>query len=356
MADTTIQNGLELSRNLLSDLGDLADLLGKSLAQAGIDPEGAAAHFELAKRRSVAVTGLLIAVSRVSSLYEGTRSQVSQAADLGEQIANAEIALRGSIGELPWDLTLRRPSGMRLQISADTLKVLLDSMLALALIWFPEGGVLSMHAEQDSKQTWTRMEYSPGPDSPPVMDGMRVSKTSSKSEKGIEPAGMVVMSFLARAAAAEVNFEMVKGTRARLSLGLPGADPIPRAKRGAKVLVVDDDPDSAFMLEQAVSKAGYGTLTAYDGLTALSRARDEQVALILLDVMLPGMDGYEVLRRLRSEPATSDLPIVMVSAKSRPEDIETGLRLGADQYLTKPLRLADVVTCVRDLVGEPSET
>lgn len=356
MAETTIANKLELSPDLISDLGDLADLLGKSLAQAGIDPEGAAAHFELARRRSVAVTALLTAVNRASLVPEIAPSEGDPTADLGEQITNAEAGLKGLIGELPWDLVIRRPSGMRLQAGADALRVLLDSMLALALIWFPEGGALSLHAEQDSKLTWTKMEYSPGPDSPPLLDGMQVSKTSTKTEKSEGPAGMVAMSYLARAAGAEVQYELVKGSKARLSLGMPGSFPIPRAKRGARILVVDDDPDSAFMLEQAVSKAGYETVTAYDGLTALSRARDEQVMLVLLDVMLPGMDGYEVLRRLRSEPATTDLPIVMVSAKSRPEDIEIGLRLGANEYLTKPLRLADVVACVRNLIGEPSET
>lgn len=346
---------LEISPGLISDLSDLADLLGKSLAQAGLDREGAGAHLDLARRRSAAVASLLTAVARAGEYLPATRAESESVTDLGQHISRAEASVKGLVGELPWDLIIRRPAGMRVNVQSERLEILLDSMLALALVWFPDGGALSLHVEAQGKLAWTRMEYTPGPDSPPLVDGLRLSAKDPKAKKSQEPAGMVALNYLGRAAGAQVEFALIKSEKARLSVGLPSSSATPRPARGARILVVDDDPDSAFMLEQAVIKAGYETVIAYDGLTALSRARDEHVVLVLLDVMLPGMDGYEVLRRLRSETATADLPIVMVSAKSRPEDIETGLRLGANEYLVKPLRLADVVACVRDQIGEPPE-
>ncbi|MFP3853108.1 MAG: response regulator [Anaerolineales bacterium] len=137
-----------------------------------------------------------------------------------------------------------------------------------------------------------------------------------------------------------------------LFLALPSAAEAPKAASttGTKVLIVDDDPDGAFMLEQALIKGGYETEVAHDGLSGLAKARAQDIGLVLLDVMLPGIDGFEVCNRLRSEPATADLPIVMISAKSRPEDRETGLKLGANDYLSKPLRLAEVLEKTNELI------
>lgn len=346
---------LNLSPELISDLSSLADLPGKSLAQAGIDPEGAADHLEFARRRAAAVSGLLTAVDFARRIKPAADTDEPAVTDLGTRISQTEAGVRERIGDLPWELLIQKPTGARVGLAAEILQVLLDSMLSMALIWFPNGGAVSLHASDEGDLTWIRMEYAPGHDSPPLVDGLKMTKATSKSKASGEPAGMVAMRYLTEACGAKVEYELVKSDKARLSVGVPSASPIPRARRGARILVVDDDPDSAFMLEQAVGKAGYATVTAYDGLAALSKARDDSVILVLLDVMLPGMDGYEVLRRLRAEPPTADLPIVMVSAKSRPEDIETGLRLGASEYLTKPLRLADVVESVRKLVGEPAE-
>jgi CheY-like chemotaxis protein len=144
-----------------------------------------------------------------------------------------------------------------------------------------------------------------------------------------------------------------------LFIALPtGPAPAPAttvASEGKKVLIVDDDPDGTFMLEQVLAKGGFEAVTATDGLSGLSKARSADIGLVLLDVMLPGMDGFEVCRRLRSDPATADLPILMISAKSRPEDRETGLRMGADGYMTKPLRLAEVLEKTSELMKKPRQ-
>jgi CheY-like chemotaxis protein len=112
------------------------------------------------------------------------------------------------------------------------------------------------------------------------------------------------------------------------------------------VLIVDDDPDGAFLLEQVLVKAGFHVRIAGNGLEGLALARQSEVAVILLDVMLPGLDGFEVCHRLREDPATASTPIVMISAKSRPEDRAMGLKVGASEYMTKPLGMNEVVETV----------
>jgi len=121
----------------------------------------------------------------------------------------------------------------------------------------------------------------------------------------------------------------------------------------ATILIVEDDPDSAELMGQILEIAGYQVQKATSGLEALSKVGLPGIDLILLDVMLPGVDGFEVCYRVRQNPATAHLPIVMVSAKGRREDIETGLRVGANTYMTKPLSRAGLVATVKNLLETP---
>lgn len=125
--------------------------------------------------------------------------------------------------------------------------------------------------------------------------------------------------------------------------------------RAGKILIVDDDPDGAFLLEQVLAKANFEVEIAHNGLEGLEMARRQDIALVLLDVMLPGIDGYEVCYRLRDDAATARLPIVMISAKAREEDRAMGQKVGANAYMTKPLRLNDVIQTVQSLVTQPEE-
>lgn len=153
-----------------------------------------------------------------------------------------------------------------------------------------------------------------------------------------------------------VDPQGVPGAALHLALPAAGADSADRAAAsGRTVLIVDDDPDGAFMLQQVLAKGEYETRIVHDGLSGLKQAKQDDIGLILLDVMLPGLDGFEVCRRLRSDPDTADLPIIMISAKSRPEDRDTGLKMGANAYMSKPLRLAEVLDKVGELLGETGQ-
>jgi len=113
---------------------------------------------------------------------------------------------------------------------------------------------------------------------------------------------------------------------------------------GKKVLVVDDDTKTVELVKLYLNRDGYRVLTAYDGLEALRQARKRQPDLIVLDLMLPGMDGLEVCRTLRDE---TDVPIIMLTARTTDQDKLTGLDLGADDYVTKPFSPKELAARVR---------
>jgi DNA-binding response OmpR family regulator len=105
----------------------------------------------------------------------------------------------------------------------------------------------------------------------------------------------------------------------------------------ATVLVVDDEEDVVEVVSHFLKEDGYNVLAAFDGEEALQKAAGSGPDLIVLDIMLPGLDGYEVCKRLRSRIETERIPIIFLSAKSEEEDQIRGLMLGADDYLTKPV-------------------
>jgi two-component system, OmpR family, response regulator MprA len=114
-----------------------------------------------------------------------------------------------------------------------------------------------------------------------------------------------------------------------------------------RVLVVDDDPKILSLLRRGLSFAGYTVGTAVDGEAALAAARDRPPDIVVLDVMLPGVDGLEVCRRLRLGDAS--LPILMLTAKDRIPDRVAGLDAGADDYLVKPFAFDELLARLRAL-------
>lgn len=103
-----------------------------------------------------------------------------------------------------------------------------------------------------------------------------------------------------------------------------------------KILVVDDEEDILELVRYNLFKNGYQVTCVSSGELAMQKLKEETPHIILLDLMLPGMDGLDVCRTLRSNPATVNIPIIMITAKGEDADIVTGLELGADDYLTKP--------------------
>ena len=136
-----------------------------------------------------------------------------------------------------------------------------------------------------------------------------------------------------------------------------------------KVLMADDDPDIRMFLEVTLSIAGFDVITVTDGAEAVAAAREERPDLLLLDVMMPNLDGLAATRQLRDDPRTSDIPIILVTAKAMGMDKVVGLQEGADDYVTKPfdpdelvariqaaLRRASAMRQVSPLSGLPGNT
>jgi len=116
-----------------------------------------------------------------------------------------------------------------------------------------------------------------------------------------------------------------------------------RSGDGLRALVVDDDPPIRHMLRSVLELGGWDVDEAEDGLQALALAKAERPHAVVLDVMMPGMDGFDVLAELRQSEHGRQMAVVMLTAKSRPSDILRGTRLGADLYLTKPFDPSHVV-------------
>jgi two-component system, OmpR family, alkaline phosphatase synthesis response regulator PhoP len=129
-----------------------------------------------------------------------------------------------------------------------------------------------------------------------------------------------------------------------------------------KILIVDDEKDIVEMLTYNLEKEGYTVLTALNGRRALEQAHENQPHLILLDVMMPEMDGWEVCRHLMRDPKTSAIPVVFLTAKGSEVDEVVGLELGADDYIIKPISIRKLVVRVKTALrrkkisDKPAET
>lgn len=124
-----------------------------------------------------------------------------------------------------------------------------------------------------------------------------------------------------------------------------------------KILAVDDERHIVRLVEVNLQRAGYEVVTAYDGKEALEKVQSENPDLIVLDVMMPYMDGFEVLKNLKANETTRDIPVIMLTAKAQDADVFRGWQSGVDCYLTKPFNPMELLTFVKrifdSLSGSP---
>ena len=119
------------------------------------------------------------------------------------------------------------------------------------------------------------------------------------------------------------------------------------------ILVVDDDPVIQKLLAVNFEMEGYRVVTAGDGIEGIERVHSDRPDLVLLDVMMPRMDGIEVVRTLKADKATAGIPVILLSAKAQSTDINGGLDAGADDYVTKPFDPLELLDKVAALIGTP---
>jgi len=118
--------------------------------------------------------------------------------------------------------------------------------------------------------------------------------------------------------------------------------------------VVDDEIYIVHILDFSLGMEGYEVLTALDGEQAVEKARAEHPDLIVLDIMMPKLDGYETCKMLKADPATKDIPVILLSAKGRNVDQKVGFEVGADDYITKPFSPRKLVERINALLGQSS--
>lgn len=119
-----------------------------------------------------------------------------------------------------------------------------------------------------------------------------------------------------------------------------------------RILIVEDEAEMLKALQLRLESNGYEVLAAQDGMSGLHQARKEKPDLILLDVMLPKMDGFRICRMLKFDQDYRHIPIIMLTAKVQAADMEQGLAMGADAYMTKPYKAEELVAKIQDLLGK----
>jgi twitching motility two-component system response regulator PilG len=118
-----------------------------------------------------------------------------------------------------------------------------------------------------------------------------------------------------------------------------------------RILIVEDE-ESLLKLESILlSSRGYQVTGVMDGASALARIEESKPDLVLLDIMLPGIDGFEVCRRIKENPATADIPVVMLTAKKNSQDMAKGTQVGADAYMTKPFKSVKIIEVIEGLLS-----
>lgn len=123
----------------------------------------------------------------------------------------------------------------------------------------------------------------------------------------------------------------------------------------SKIVIVEDEPDTAEMFAEMMRMSGYQIYKAYNGTSAVALISKEKPAAVVLDLMMPDFSGLEVLRFIREDPEISDIPVIVVSAKSLPSDIKNGLEAGASVYLTKPVGYLDLKAAVENAIRNVGE-
>ena len=121
-----------------------------------------------------------------------------------------------------------------------------------------------------------------------------------------------------------------------------------------RILVVDDEIYIVHILDFSLGMEGYEVITALDGEQALEKARAEKPDLIVLDIMMPKLDGYETCKILKAEADTKDIPVILLSAKGRNVDQKIGFEVGADDYITKPFSPRKLVERINAILGQSS--
>jgi CheY-like chemotaxis protein len=321
--------------DLLRTLAASVDLITRSRASSGDEQ-----RLDALRQDAVWVSLVLEAWRVAARVSSGDRPMKPTPLDLQRAARDRVEALSGPAALRGTQLYVEAQPVNEAMGDPALTEQLLGGLLAASVLTSPEGSALSVELDDAEGLVSCRIrstgkspevDYAPGDGAPDVL---------GRLAEWLEP-----LLPLAEAQGGVVEVESQTDGGFTFLFSLPRVEATEGLVEGT-VLIIDDDPDGAFLLEQVLLKAGFHVRIAGNGIEGLSLARQKGTAVILLDVMLPGLDGFEVCHRLRDDPASAKTPIIMISAKSRPEDRDMGFKVGADAYMTKPLGMNDVVQAV----------
>jgi len=278
---------------------------------------------------------------QIASLLEAGRLRLKLTAlNLPELLGTIVEKLSPGAAEIGATLKFETPQGLPL-IRGDEglLRVLLTNLIERCLKAAPANA--TVHIQLDPIGDRLRLQVLAYAGGVPDSSAMALDETR---ERGL---ALYVAERIAYVHEAELVPQGVDDELRGFHLTLP----VQLKGRGrGRILVVDDNPQAATLLEYALQQEGFEAIKALNGLEGLKLARTERVDLVILDILLPGIDGFEVCHRLRSSPETASTPVIMISAKSREEDRATALRIGADAYFGKPLGMAELMVAIENLL------
>ena len=122
-----------------------------------------------------------------------------------------------------------------------------------------------------------------------------------------------------------------------------------------KIVIIEDEPDTAEMYAEMMRISGYEVVKYFGGLSAVAQLVDQKPDAVVLDLMMPDLSGLEVLNYIKEQPGLSSLPVIIVSAKTLPEDVEAGLKAGAVAYLTKPVSFSEMRVAIEEAVSQSAD-
>ena len=255
-------------------------------------------------------------------------------------------------------------------IDRGRFRQILYNLLSNAIKYTPEGGTISVASTGTA--TGVRVVVADSgigiseADQPHVFEEFRQVGDPATREPGTG-LGLALTRRLVEAHGGTIELESALGEGSRFIVILPTgdatADRIPdasvaasvkvagRQRAGLDLLLVEDDPSAVRLLREYLDKAGYALRVARDGETALAMARSQRPDAVLLDVLLPGLDGWEVLRRLKADSELGDIPVVLVTVV---DEREVGMALGAVDYLLKPIQRERLLACIARVTGAES--
>ncbi|MGH2620049.1 MAG: response regulator [Anaerolineales bacterium] len=278
---------------------------------------------------------------QIASLLEAGKLRLKLTAlNLQELLGTIVEKLSPGAAEIGASLEFEAPQELPL-IRGDEalLRVLFSNLVERSLKAAPPNGTVHIQVEPIGERVRVQMLSSAG--SSPKLAAITLDESQ---ERGL---AMYVAERIAYVHEAELAPQGIDGELKGFQLTLP----VQLKGRGrGRVLVVDDNPQAATLLVYALEEEGFEAIKALNGLEGLKLARSERVDLVILDILLPGIDGFEVCHRLRSSPETASTPVIMISAKAREEDRATALRIGADAYFGKPLGMAELMVAIENLL------